>query len=175
VADAPLVNAPVADAPPIEAPATPVLPARPAPAARVPVAAGLPARSAAAGEPVAPTTPQTPTTPPTEASALLAQSDLASSALSELRGLYEPTFAPLTSAPVVEATAPLAGGLVRRTPKSAEPATPTAAAPPRSRQRSAAEVRGMLSGFRAGVERGRTSDPADGQHDTENAETKDAT
>jgi hypothetical protein len=89
------------------------------------------------------------------ADTLAARSDLASSALSELRGLYEPTFAPARQ----ESADADGGGLARRTPKSAEAAAsaPTPARP--SRHRSANEVRGMLAGFRAGVERGRTPQP----------------
>jgi hypothetical protein len=73
-----------------------------------------------------------------------------SSALSELRGLYEPSFSPRT--------APASGELIRRTRKSDQTETTApapAAAPPRARD--AAQVRGMLAGFRAGVERGRGS------------------
>jgi hypothetical protein len=81
------------------------------------------------------------------------RSDLASTALSELRGLYEPSFVP-TGTPEEPK-----GGLARRTPKDT-PAADTTAAPARpSRHRSANEVRGMLSGFRAGVERGRAPQP----------------
>jgi len=87
--------------------------------------------------------------------------------LSELRGLYEPSFTPVVAPPAPE-EAP-AGGLVRRTPKAAtEAAGPPP--PPAPRTRNAAEVRGMLSGFRAGVERGRGSDleaaPADSTTDS---------
>jgi hypothetical protein len=168
VAEPKVAEFPVA-APPSEAPvaATPVLPSRGAAEQRVPVAAGLTARARSAAEP-----PPVPASAPSEQS-LLAQSDLTSSALSELRGLYEPTFAPVEPAPAAETTSPVAGGLVRRTPKSSEAATPTTVARARTRQRSATEVRGMLSGFRAGVERGRTADtPAD---ETTPADTKDAT
>ena len=85
---------------------------------------------------------------------LAARSELASSALSELRGLYEPSFTPVT---VPQPTAP--GELVQRTPKAADVPAPNAAAPTPVRGRNAAEVRGMLSGFRAGVERGRGTAP----------------
>jgi hypothetical protein len=80
---------------------------------------------------------------------MTARSDLQSSALSELRGLYAPSFTP-TPAPVA------AEGLARRTSKAGEApaAEPAASSVPR-RARSASDVRGMLSGFRAGVERGR--------------------
>jgi hypothetical protein len=85
---------------------------------------------------------------------MTAQSDLQSSALSELRGLYAP-FTPEVAPPVAAPT----GGLARRTPKAATDDTTPASAPAQpARSRSAAEVRGMLSGFRAGVERGRGGD-----------------
>jgi hypothetical protein len=86
---------------------------------------------------------------------MTARSDLHSSALSELRGLYAPSFTPEV-APPVEAVP--SGGLTRRTPKSVDDGAVASAAPAQpARTRSAAEVRGMLSGFRAGVERGRGS------------------
>jgi hypothetical protein len=81
----------------------------------------------------------------------LSDADLAAGALSELRGLYEPSF---TSQP---APVPV-GGLTRRTRRAEteiEPVEDTPAVPRRTR--NPAEVRGMLSGFRAGVERGRTA------------------
>ena len=62
---------------------------------------------------------------------------------------------------------------MRRTPKSAETATPTTTARARTRQRSASDVRGMLTGFRAGVERGRTT--GNTVDENPSAETKDAT
>jgi hypothetical protein len=119
------------------------------------VAAGaLPSR-AAVSTPV----PATPA-PVEELDRMTARSDLASSALSELRGLYEPAFVPAVQRPAAAAED---AGLVRRTPKAAPSvATAPAAARP-TRQRSATEVRGMLSGFRAGVERGRA--PQDDQND----------
>jgi hypothetical protein len=91
---------------------------------------------------------------------MTARSDLQSSALSELRGLYAPSFTPEVAPPVVAPS----GGLTRRTPKSVDDGAAATAAPAQpARTRSAAEVRGMLSGFRAGVERGRGSaDSADG-------------
>jgi hypothetical protein len=94
---------------------------------------------------------------------LALNAELQKSALSELRGLYEP------SSPVAEAAA----GLARRQRRAveavveAEPETP-------SRARDATEVRGMLTGFRAGVERGRSApseaplgaaEPTDGSTD----------
>jgi hypothetical protein len=90
-------------------------------------------------------------------------SDLQASALSELRGLYEPSFSP-TAAPA--ATQP--GELARRTPRAAqaEPVNDVSGAPRRTR--NAQDVRGMLSGFRAGVERGRST-PAEAENETGNA------
>jgi hypothetical protein len=140
------------DAPPVQA----ALPPRRS-AAPVPVAAGaLPSRA-----PVDSPVPAPPA-PSQDLDRMAARSDLASSALSELRGLYEPSFAPAVQRPA----APDDSGLARRTPKAAAPApAPAQAAAPAgprpARQRSATEVRGMLSGFRAGVERGRA--PQDDQ------------
>ncbi len=82
------------------------------------------------------------------------RSALASEALTELSRLssYRPE--------AVESTAPTR--LVRRTPAATpaghvEPASPQ---PTTHRSRTATEVRSMLAGFHAGVERGRTSKPA---------------
>jgi hypothetical protein len=81
-----------------------------------------------------------------------------SSALSELRGLYAPSFTPEVAPPVATPS----GGLTRRTPKAVDDGAAASAAPAQpARTRSAAEVRGMLSGFRAGVERGRGTDSTD--------------
>ncbi|MGH8969521.1 MAG: nitrate- and nitrite sensing domain-containing protein [Actinomycetes bacterium] len=95
---------------------------------------------------------------------------LHSDALSELRGLYEPKYAGGEGAaePVVEA-------LVRRSPKPVAPdddapSTADVNGTPR-RTRNATEVRGMLSGFRAGVERGR-SVPAGGPAGTAEPERR---
>jgi hypothetical protein len=100
----------------------------------------------------------------------IARSDLHSSALSELRGLYAPaSFTPEVAPPVAAPS----GGLTRRTPKSVDDGAAASAAPAQpARTRSAAEVRGMLSGFRAGVERGRGSDGTDS---TGGAEGTDST
>jgi len=95
---------------------------------------------------------------------LALNAELQSSALSELRSLYEPAFNQ-SSAPAPEAQA----GLIRRqrraveAPVEAEPAVP-------SRSRDAVEVRGMLSGFRAGVERGRSASSAE-PHDADRGES----
>ena len=102
---------------------------------------------------------------------MTARSDLHSSALSELRGLYAPSFTPEV-APPVEAVP--SGGLTRRTPKSVDDGAVASAAPAQpARTRSAAEVRGMLSGFRAGVERGRGS--ADSTDRTDRTDSTDRT
>jgi hypothetical protein len=87
-----------------------------------------------------------------------------SDALSELRGLYAPSYTP----PVVDEVPLEATGLTRRSPKATEVEVAPATAAPTGRQRTAAEVRGMLSGFRSGVERGRSA-PA------ETTETTDET
>ena len=183
-APAPTEPAPVArelpSAPPQQAPEQPAAPAAAAPApapapvpltpmprrtpAQVPVAASapLPGRTPAAPatEPVVP-----PVLP--DLDRVAAQAELHSSALSELRGLYEPSFtpAPAPAAPDESAN----GGLARRTPKAAN-AEVGPPPPPPARTRSAADVRGMLSGFRAGVERGRHNgadeNAADPAHDS---------
>jgi hypothetical protein len=80
---------------------------------------------------------------------------LQSDALSELRGIYEPVFVPAAEAAAERPS----GGLTRRSPKAPdEPAAQPEATPVPVRRRSASEVRGMLAGFRAGVERGRSTD-----------------
>jgi len=94
----------------------------------------------------------------------IARSDLHSSALSELRGLYAPSFTPEVAPPVAAPS----GGLTRRTPKSVDDGAAASAAPVQpARTRSAAEVRGMLSGFRAGVERGRSTEGSDSTDSTD--------
>ncbi len=99
--------------------------------------------------------PRPPRRPPPDLDHMASQAQMHSSALSELRGLYEPSFTPAVAPPAP--TEVPAGGLIRRTPKAVtETAGPAAPAAP-ARSRSAAEVRGMLSGYRAGVERGRDS------------------
>ena len=125
----------------------PHLPARPAPTEDAP--------PRQAPEPTV--DPVRPARPAAELDGVASRADLHTSALSELRGLYEPSFTP-AAAPDPAADA---GGLTRRTPKPVtDAAVPPPPAPP-ARTRSAAEVRGMLAGFRAGVERGRGSAPAD--------------
>jgi hypothetical protein len=115
----------------------------------------LPARSSvAAGAPVSPAASD-------DLERMTQRSDLTSSALSELRGLYEPSFVPTPARPAADTPDT---GLARRTPKVA----PDRAAAPRAlptRQRSANEVRGMLTGFRAGVERGRAPQASDAATD----------
>ena len=149
--------APAAEAPPTGPPhASPVMPTR-APA-QVPVAAGASSAApvAAAGLPSRGTGSYKPASEVSEdLDRLAARSQMASSALSELRGLYEPSFTPAV-APAPSSPA----GLARRTPGARTPDTampirPQAPTGP-ARPRTAKEVRGMLSGFRAGVERGRT-------------------
>jgi len=97
----------------------------------------------------------------------IARSDLHSSALSELRGLYAPSFTPEVAPPVAAPS----GGLTRRTPKSVDDGAAASAAPAQpARTRSAAEVRGMLSGFRAGVERGRSTEGSDSTDSTDSTD-----
>ncbi|HEU4912521.1 MAG TPA: nitrate- and nitrite sensing domain-containing protein [Actinomycetes bacterium] len=132
------------DATPDERPAAP--PARPALPERqqsAPVPVGVTAAAVDAAVPSA----------PAESSG--GRSDLASSALSELRGLYEPSFTPAPARPAATTSADT--GLARRTPRATSAPAPLVSAGPTppARHRSASEVRGMLSGFRAGVERGR--------------------
>lgn len=102
-----------------------------------------------AAAPVAEPVMDVPPAPSMEA--LAASSKLQSEALSELSRLYSPpAFTPEPAA---------AGGLTRRTRKTETVPVQTAPAvePGDDRPRTATEVRGMLAGFRAGVERGRTS------------------
>jgi hypothetical protein len=83
---------------------------------------------------------------------------LHSAALSELRGLYEPTYAPPAGSVPTARRTPAASAPPAAPAAPAKPAsTPTATAP--RRDRNPDDVRGMLSGFRAGVARGRTSAP----------------
>jgi hypothetical protein len=93
-----------------------------------------------------------PATPATELDQLARNAQLHSSALSELRGLYEPAFKQ-TSAPAADAPT----GLTRREPRAVVPVAEEELPPVPPRTRDAAEVRGMLSGFRAGVDRGRSA------------------
>jgi hypothetical protein len=155
--DAPPQQAPFATSRPesdLTAPAAvPVVPSR----EQVPaMSAALPTRSAAAAAvPAHPAPVDTgPAAGVSELERMTARSDLQSSALSELRGLYAPSFAP-TPAPVA------AEGLARRTPKAGEAPTAEPAASVPRRARNASDVRGMLSGFRAGVERGRDTNGDD--------------
>jgi len=90
------------------------------------------------------------------AQALRERSAMASQALSELSALSTYRPAAVTSA--------AATGLVRRTPQATPagqlPAPVTELSGPRRPERNPADVRSMLSGFQAGVERGRTSPDA---------------
>ena len=138
-------DVPVAhDTTPDERPAAPLArPALPERQQSAPVPVGVTAATVDAAVPSAP------------AESHGGRSDLASSALSELRGLYEPSFTPAPARPAATTSADT--GLARRTPRATSapaPVVPAAPTPP-ARHRSASEVRGMLSGFRAGVERGR--------------------
>lgn len=160
-------------APPTESyPAVPIpVPASSAPA---PVAAQPPASApsslfapppAAVDEAPVPTAEPTPAFPAASVPALVAaqslreRSAMASEALSELSALstYRPES--MTSSGAAPAS------LVRRTPAAtpaAQLAQPQEPQGPRRANRNAADVRSMLSGFRAGVERGRTSPGAPG-------------
>ena len=188
---APAPETRVAPAAPVTAYAAPALAAPPAPLAppdalapvRVeasavppllqrelsPVAPSAPPRQASATEP-APTPVSQPTASATmsELDQLALSAELQKSALSELRGLYEPSFArsaaPVAegaAARVVEGAAPVAEapvGLIRRQRRAVEVVAETVPVEP-ARARDASEVRGMLAGFRAGVERGRSGTP----------------
>ena len=148
-----LFASPVAPAPVAPAPVAPA-PVAPAPVAPAPVVAlELPSRS-----PVTATVP-TALPPSEDLERLAVRSEMAATALSELRGLYEPSFTPAAAPPRPASGDIRSGGLSRRTPKATEAAaTATPVAPPApARERTATEVRGMLAGFRAGVERGRTT------------------
>jgi hypothetical protein len=94
-----------------------------------------------------------------DAERISAGAELASAALTELSRLSASSYTPaVTPAPRSSGTS-----LTRRAPREAPQETEEPVASP-SRQRTAEEVRGMLSGFRTGVERGRTSsDPS--EHD----------
>lgn len=86
---------------------------------------------------------------------------MAATALSELTRLHATTYTPPAMQHVAEQTP---GGLTRRTPKRpAEPVADAADSPvTAARPRSADDVRGLLAGFRAGVERGRSDNGAVG-------------
>jgi hypothetical protein len=95
---------------------------------------------------------------------LALNAELQKSALSELRSLYEP--AHQGAAPAADAA-----GLIRRQRRVVEPVVETEQLPETpTRERDAVQVRGMLSGFRAGVERGRTATSDDAQ-DVESGDT----
>jgi hypothetical protein len=82
---------------------------------------------------------------------LALNAELQKSALSELRRLYEP--AHQGAVPAADAA-----GLIRRQRRAVEPVVESEQLPDApARERDAVQVRGMLSGFRAGVERGRTA------------------
>jgi len=95
---------------------------------------------------------------------LALNAELQKSALSELRSLYEP--AHQGAAPAADAA-----GLVRPQRRVVEPVVESGQLPEApTRERDAVQVRGMLSGFRAGVERGRTATTEEAQ-DVERADT----
>ncbi|MDQ1602740.1 MAG: hypothetical protein QOE01_585 [Actinomycetota bacterium] len=169
-----------APAPPTVAP----LPAAPSPVPVAgpvaPAAAPVAASAAPAAQPPAPLPPSPNVSPAPLAAAQLEPdrvplqpgpgarltedartAQLQSDALSELRGIYEPVFVPVAEAAAERPS----GGLTRRSPKAPdELAAEPEATPVPVRRRSASEVRGMLAGFRAGVERGRSTDTD--EHDT---------
>jgi hypothetical protein len=99
--------------------------------------------------------------PMSELDQLALNAELQKSALSELRRLYEPAHQGATPA------AP-AADLIRRQRRAVEPVVESEQLPEApARERDAVQVRGMLSGFRAGVERGRTAtseEPLDVDH-----------
>jgi signal transduction histidine kinase len=146
VTSSPTFAAPPADVPdhqvPVPAPSSLFVPA-PAPVDADPLPEAMP----------------TPAFPAASVPALVAaqslreRSAMASEALSELSALstYRPESVTGASAPA---------SLVRRTPQAtpaAQIAQPQEPQGPRRVNRNAADVRSMLSGFRAGVERGRTT------------------
>jgi signal transduction histidine kinase len=87
---------------------------------------------------------------------LALNAELQKSALSELRSLYEP--AHQGAAPTADAA-----GLIRRQRRVVEPVVESGLPEAPTRERDAGQVRGMLSGFRAGVERGRTATSEEAQ------------
>jgi Nitrate and nitrite sensing/HAMP domain len=113
------------------------------------VAPSAPPRQASAAAPVS--QPAAPA-PMSELDQMALNAELHKSALSELRGLYEPS--------VNQAAAPsadAAAGLIRRQRRAVEAVVEPELPDVPARARDASEVRGMLTGFRAGVERGRTA------------------
>jgi hypothetical protein len=146
VAPSPTFAAPASDVPDHQVPV-------PAPSSLF-----VPAPAPIDADPLPEATP-TPAFPAASVPALVAaqslreRSAMASEALSELSALstYRPESMTGASAPA---------SLVRRTPQAtpaAQIAPPQEPQGPRRVNRNAADVRSMLSGFRAGVERGRTS------------------
>lgn len=83
-----------------------------------------------------------------------ARSSMASEALMELSRLSSATYMP-SFAPAASNTS---AGLTRRARRADEVDGPVEQAGPPPRQRSAEDVRNLLSGFRAGVTRARTED-----------------
>ncbi len=102
-----------------------------------------------------------------------AGAQIASAAFAELSTLSNSSYAPKFAPGTVPEAASSNAGLVRRQPKheAPAPATPLTAAPAAAPRRDAESVRSTLSGFRAGVERGRTAsvEPANGAGDSSSA------
>jgi hypothetical protein len=156
-------------APPLEAPASPSAVSapsatEPSPFDQIPVQQ-VPVGPAAIEH--APTEVDQPMVSATmsELDQLALNAELQKSALSELRSLYEPAYqgpAPVAEAPV---------GLIRRQRRAVEPVVEVEQQPEASsRSRDAGQVRGMLSGFRAGVERGRSA-TSDEPHDVDRGDS----
>ncbi len=142
MAETPDPFAPVAEAPPIPAMSPAFAPAPPEGRPPIMVAPFLPSQPAFGAAPFDSYT-----------SDADERSQQAHNAISELRGLYEPSYAPVSLTPLS-----VPGGLTRRqrtAPAPVASVAPAAAMP--ARDRSATQVRGMLTGFRAGVERGRST------------------
>ena len=143
----------ISDAATSDSAEAPVPPSPPAPIAAPPSLFATAASSAPATS--GPATPDAVQTHPATAQSLRERSAIASQALSELSALstYRPET--LQAAPA---------GLVRRTPQATPagqlPTPPQEPSGARRPNRNAADVRSMLSGFQAGVARGRTSPDA---------------
>jgi hypothetical protein len=162
---APPVAAPVSAPPSFAAPVTPEPVRAPAPVLREDAPPSAPPRQAS---PQAPVSQPAASSPISELDQLSLNAELQKSALSELRGLYEPAFS--QSAP---SATDAAAGLIRRQRRAVEAVAEVVPAEP-SRARDATQVRGMLSGFRAGVERGRTA-PSEAPDDDAAPPTDDST
>ncbi|PRY14001.1 sensor histidine kinase [Kineococcus rhizosphaerae] len=158
VVETPVVEAPAAPAPVVETPvlAAPVLaaPAAPAPVVAAPVAPAPvvdPAPAPVAPIGLAPETPAAPAGRATVGEALRQRNALAAEALNALT--EGQNFTPSRGT----GSAPLVRRQAGATAAAAKPAPARAAAANRQR-RAPADVRSMLSGFQAGVSRGRSAD-----------------